>query len=317
MIYRYLLVPYYEYRLLDRTKKHVWPRVNDTLFPAILRTNKQIYDEASELMYSELVPVLHPGGIVCLRPRPNRPHFQRSPDYLCWPSKRVWRHNPLHGIGIGTRGGRIYNTPEMDGKMEPHVFSKFKNIRVSMELVFFQEDFEECPELFILPDLTIMPESCFDLGNFLRRTNIFRDLADILSNTPRLRTLYILLYIVAQANWDDSLGYDHTDSSDLCVPPDKRWFAVDTKAAEIFIESGIMDPLRKLTNVDLAIIDAYSAWGDLMLPQKVAKLRKRLEDDIEKGHFDPSDSSYDILKRALFVTEKGYMGLGLLTWKEA
>jgi hypothetical protein len=54
-----------------------------------------------------------------------------------------------------------------------------------------------------------------------------------------------------------------------------------------------------------------------MLPQKVAKLRKRLEDDIEKGHFDPSDLSYDMLKRAFFVTEKGYMGLGLLTWKEA
>jgi hypothetical protein len=139
------------------------------------------------------------------------------------------------------------------------VFSKFKNIRVSMELVFFQEDFEECPELFILPDLTIMPESCFDFEKFLRRTNIFRDPADILSNTPRLQTLHILLYIVAQANWDDSLEYDYTNSSDLCVPLDKCWFAVDTKAAEIFIESGIMDPLRKLTNVDLAIIDAYSA----------------------------------------------------------
>ncbi len=59
-----------------------------------------------------------------------------------------------------------------------------------------------------------------------------------------------------------------------------------------------------MTNVDLAIIDAYSAWGDLMLPQKLAKLRKRLKDDIEKERLDTSDSSHDMLSGAT-STEHG------------
>ena len=59
---------------------------------SILRTNHQIHSEAADLFYSELTILLEPSN-VNLREDPFRPfEYGRS--------ERVWRHDPLLGIGI-------------------------------------------------------------------------------------------------------------------------------------------------------------------------------------------------------------------------
>jgi hypothetical protein len=151
MIYRCLLEPE-DSRTL--TPKQVYPGIElestRTPLPTeILRSNRQIYSEASSLMYSELIVVLTPGDIVCLRP---------NLDDISAPNRGVWRHNPLAGIGVlGPHNRRIYNTPEMDGKMEPHVFSRFKHISLELEFNCNPEDLAGCPQLSIDPDL----KDCF------------------------------------------------------------------------------------------------------------------------------------------------------------
>ncbi|KAL2045121.1 hypothetical protein ABVK25_012212 [Lepraria finkii] len=50
-------------------------------------------------------------------------------------AKKVWSHNPLHGIGHrDEHGKRIYNTPEMDGLEELHVFAR------SLHILFIAEE---------------------------------------------------------------------------------------------------------------------------------------------------------------------------------
>ncbi|PMD51039.1 uncharacterized protein K444DRAFT_223792 [Hyaloscypha bicolor E] len=272
MIYRCLFEPE-DSRTL--TPKQVYPGIElestRTPLPTeILRSNRQIYSEASSLMYSELIVVLTPGDIVCLR---------SNLEDTSAPNRGVWRHNPLAGTGVlGPHNGRIYNTPEMDGKMEPHVFSRFKHISLELEFNCNPEDLAGCPQLSIDPDLKIASEDCVKFQDFLRQTNIFRDLAEIICNSPRVTCLEILLEVSVDPADDINLTYPYTADDNL---PDVYFMTVHTRAVEIFIESGIMDPLRSLSNVDLTCIWVVQPWtgNDQKLQPKYDAMLRELEED--------------------------------------
>ena len=54
--------------------------------------------------------------------------------------KKVWRHNPLHGIGHRDEHGQLtYNTPEMDGLMDSHVFARFQQVLFIADFRFTAE----------------------------------------------------------------------------------------------------------------------------------------------------------------------------------
>jgi hypothetical protein len=223
-------------------------------------------------MYSELIVVLTPGDIVCLR---------SNLEDISAPNRGVWRHNPLAGTGVlGPHNGRIYNTPEMDGKMEPHVFSRFKHISLELEFNCNPEDLAGCPQLSIDPDLKIASEDCVKFQDFLRRTNIFRDLAEIICNSPRVTYLEILLEVSVDPADDINLTYPYTADDNL---PDVYFMTVHTRAVEIFIESGIMDPLRSLSNVDLTCIWVVQPWtgNDQKLQPKYDAMLRELEEGID------------------------------------
>ena len=56
-------------------------------------------------------------------------------------AKKVWRHNPLHGIGHRDEHGKqIYNTPEMDGLMELYVFARFQYVLFIADFKFTAEE---------------------------------------------------------------------------------------------------------------------------------------------------------------------------------
>ena len=57
--------------------------------------------------------------------------FPRTPsDVRLQPPKNyTWRYNPLDGLRHTDGNGRqAYSTPELEGRMEPHVFVRFQNI---------------------------------------------------------------------------------------------------------------------------------------------------------------------------------------------
>jgi hypothetical protein len=244
---------------------------------AILRANRQIYSEASHILYSEVKIILYPGDLVCLR---------ANAEDIAQPSQNIWRHNPLNGIGkSGPHNEGIYTTPEMDGLMDPHVFARFK--RVNLELRF-EFDPDECPRfrpLGIDSEMKIERKECIRFQNFLRRTNVLRDFKQVISNSPVVDHLGIRLSIFACPAYNEDL---EDDAGSL---PEVYFRETDTRAAEMFIESGVMDPLRSLTNIDLVTVQAVGSWDSepQTLKPKYEQLLRELEDDIE-GDWDWSDS---------------------------
>lgn len=123
-IYRHLLLPFPYAHLVSYLKISSTDR-----FLPILRVSRQIYVEASSVLYKELGIVVRPGDVLSLLDDP-------SGDIVdC--NKKVWRHNPLYGTGVNDGSGkRIYAKPEMDGLVEPHVFARFRHVVFSMSLAF-------------------------------------------------------------------------------------------------------------------------------------------------------------------------------------
>ena len=154
--------------------------LNVQRFPAILRTNRQIYSEASSLLYAELSLVLQPGDVLCMN----------TGKDIVKASERIWRHNPLYGIGSTNSSGQtVYAKPELDGVMEPHVLARFKKIIFEIELSWELEALQNLrdqtvPSLFVNEDLTVNPDDEAKLLAFYRRSSFIHQLVKIF---PTLR----------------------------------------------------------------------------------------------------------------------------------
>jgi len=268
MIYRCLLLQTRGW-FLDRAQTEGLVAMQYPIHTEILRVNRQIHVEASSVLYSELVILICPGEIACLR--------GDSKD-LAKPTKNIWRHDPLYGIGSpGPHGGRVYSTPELDGKLEPHVFSRFTHLSLELYLEFCPGEFPRYQPMSIDSGLNINPKHRTKFIKFLRRTNIIRDFVTIISNSPRIHHLYITLQIRAMPDKNEEL---HNAEGEL---PDFYFMAVDTRAVEYFLESHVMDHLIELANVDLAFLDVVRPWdGERQkLQPKYQKMLQELEIDIE------------------------------------
>lgn len=105
---------------------------------AILRTNRQIYNEASTLLHSNLIIEIESGDAFTDEPG----------NAIVEPSKKVWRHAPLpRPSSTNVNGEPVYEGPFLDGSLEPHTFARFERIRYLGE---FDLDFENAaPRLYV------------------------------------------------------------------------------------------------------------------------------------------------------------------------
>ena len=116
-----------------RIWKHDMEDQNVRRFPAILRTNRQIYDEASSLLYSELNVILQPGNALC---------FEIGRD-IVKASERLWRHNPLNGTCTTSSSPlTVCGTTTSDGVMARHVLARFKRFTFDLDFNWGVEGFE-------------------------------------------------------------------------------------------------------------------------------------------------------------------------------
>ena len=236
-------------------------------FPAILRTNRQIYNEASSLLYSGLEVYLQASDVLCMNP---------SKD-IVKASERVWRHNPLHGLGTTDKSGQtIYAKPALDGYMEPHVLARFTKIVFDLEFSWEAETLEAevkqqteedqtalvAPSLFVNDDLTINPQDEAKLLAFYRRSTIIHQLVKILSNSSNIVRLMISIDIQVLARYDMDLDADSDSDSeedDESIETTKKMAVANERAMYLFLDSGLLAPLEKLSNVQSLDFDFSSA----------------------------------------------------------
>ena len=201
---------------------------------------------------------LQPGDVLCLKARKD----------IVKASEKVWRHNPLDGIGTTNGTGQtVYSKPRMDGVMEPHVLARFK--RFTFELCVNWEgdtiDAEGCnaekdanrgkyikqhgvaPSLFVHENMTVDPQDEANLLAFYRHSTLIHQLVKILSNSPDIVSLDMSFDFEVLVR--DGLGED----SDLDDDEDEAQFKMDDlangRAMEIFMDGGFFEPLEKLSNV--------------------------------------------------------------------
>jgi hypothetical protein len=224
------------------------------MYPEILRVNKQIYDEASSLLYTEGTVVIDAYDMFCLnkeRP-PERVRFGAIDDHV------AWRHNPLEDPGTVAEDGTVtYSTPDFGGLMEPHVFARFQK-------VLFDATFDELHmrDLEFWLDLDTGKLADSDVSDFqrrLRRSPIIIDLVKVLSLSPFIKklTINLLLEVRSASRLDeedtDSEDDESAEREEGKLSLEERIEAADLlanqRATEALMDAKIWWPLKQLCNV--------------------------------------------------------------------
>jgi hypothetical protein len=180
----------------------------------------------------------------------------------------------------------MYTSPLMNGRMDPHVFARFGTVSLDVDFDF---------TLWISPrgvrtiridkNHIVNVDDCEHFDRVLRQTSLFQDLKVILSNSPAIKHLLVIVKIAVRADWagvydpqlrSDPLAYQHQWGSAVKV--------VDRKALEIFLDSGIIEPLRSLCNVENFRMSILLGWKpeEGELERKSRELAEGLRRDIER-----------------------------------
>lgn len=284
---------------------------------AILRTNRQIYNEASVLLHSDLTLDVNPGDAVTDVPG----------NAVVKQTKKIWRHSPHMGLGMTDSNGQtVYKSCPLDGSVEPHVFARFE--RISYNAQFFFEGDDAAPCLFINDDLSVRADDAAKYVSYLTtakgitrwfedpmsgrpfyngRRETLKDVADItissvtvtqpstaeiiqkfvdlVSKSPLIRHLEVNLDLEVRCeNWIESLKWG--PDTEQTAKNDEKRDAANERAAELFIESGVLDSLRKLSNVKCFSLKVATVWiGETVMlqQQKHLNIIRDLKDVIEKN----------------------------------
>ena len=294
------------------TKRHV----------AILRTNRQIYDEASALLRKDLRIKIKPGDALLNDPA----------SAIVKESGKVWRYDPFKGLGFtDTHGRTVYKSSALNGAVEPHVFAQFRKIHYKADFDFQLDS--AAPGLYVDDDLDVnvedaakfasylttaksttrwvedpLPGHCLDSG----RRETLEDVADItissvtitepstaeivkkfvnlLSNSPFIHHLEFVIHVevTCEADTDSDSSSDSDDETDS--EKDKKdvlkWRVAYEKGTELFLESGVLDSLKDLTNV-MCFSPKVATIGrgetPMKLQQKHVKILRDLKEVIENN----------------------------------
>ena len=311
-----------DHRMRD-SKTSVSPKESHTKrHMAILRTNRQIYDEASALLRKDLSIKIKPGDAL----------LNHSTNAVVKESGNIWRYDPFKGPGSTDRHGRtVYNSSALDGAVDPHVFARFRKIHYKAYFDFQLDS--AAPSFYVDDNLNVnvedaakfasylttaksttrwvedpLPGHCFDSG----RRETLEDVADItissvtitetsiaeivkkfvnlLSNSPFIHHLEFLIDIkvTCEEDTDSDSSSDSDDETDS--EKDKKavlkWRVAYEKGTEVFLESGVLNSLKDLTNVmcfSPKIAPIGRGETPMKLQQKHDTILRDLKDVIEKN----------------------------------
>ena len=305
------------------SKTSVFPKESHTKrHMAILRTNRQIYDEASALLRKDLRIKIKPGDALLNHPT----------SAVVKESGNVWRYDPFKSLGFtDTHGRTVYKSSPLDGAVEPHVFAQFRKIHYKADFDFQLDS--AAPSLYIDDDLVVnvedaakfasylttaksttrwvedpLPDHCFDSGR--RETledvagitissvtvtepstaEIVKNFVNLLSNSPFVHHLEfaIDIKVTCEADTDSDSSSDSNDETDSEKDEEDvlKWRVAYEKGTELFLESGVLNSLKDLTNV-MCFSPKITTIGrgetPMKLQQKYVKILRDLKDVIEKN----------------------------------
>ena len=286
---------------VSRVKRHL----------SILRTNRQIYDEASALLHSDLTIGVSPGYALALTPNPGNAVVSQSTK-LWQPLEIIRRSVPITQRQTFT----VYEPSLPDDFMKPHVFAQFEKLHYSGHFDFFYD--ASAPTIYINDDLSTRAEDetkfvsylttassptqlfegsspCLQDDICIRRVfkqtlkdaadvpissisvthpttaDVFRKLGDLLSTSSFIRELEFGLEVsVNMKTWLDEIYPEEDGYWEQQGILDQRARAANERATELFLESGVLDPLRKLSNVKSFSLKIYTEGprGLIMRPKK-------------------------------------------------
>ena len=174
----------------------------------------------------------------------------------------------------------------MNGRMDPHVFARFENLSLDVDFDFtLWINTRGVRSIRIDMNHIVNVDDCEHFGRVLRQTSLFRDLKVILSHSPTIKHLLVVVKVAVRADWtgvydpqlrSDPLAYQQQWGSAVKV--------VGRKALEIFLDSGIIEPLRSLCNVENFHLSILLGWRPEQgeLEQKSRELAEGLRRDIER-----------------------------------
>ena len=231
-------------------------------FPAFLCTNHQIYDEASRLYFSNLEIHLAPAYVLSMA---------------------------LNSTEIAVApGSNLKPILNLDGVMNFDALVLFKKITFdidfhcrhtwllgAVEAELWKNDFSlvnnTMPRLFVDKNLTVDPDDAAKLLAFYKRSKIIHHFVNIISNSFGLTRLVITLHTSVFAEYDidsNSDGDPDPESYDIDSDPDMdpdlnddadevestlkydlMTGVANERATELLLDSGLLAPLEKLSNV--------------------------------------------------------------------
>ena len=201
-------------------------------------------------------------------------------------SERVWRHDPLLGIGDEDKNGQhFYDSPKLNGFMEPHVFTRLRNISFHAMFVIPKTTFP-----FIHEDLSIDKDDEDKLTKHRGRTDIIRSLVKMISFSSTITLLNV--HLGFQVNpffpgvYPSDFPYLSKDEfGKLQFAHDSRYIiAACRRATELFVDSGALDPLYGLDNVKYFSLDFMKGEGEEELPQKLLDMAQDMKLSIERRY---------------------------------
>ncbi|KAI9641393.1 hypothetical protein NHQ30_010195 [Ciborinia camelliae] len=241
-----------------KTAPYFYHDENSRPWTQILRVNKAIHGEASDLLFSEGIIIVHAIDLLFLTPKGLKYGIEHG--------QNPWRHNPLTAVAKRLPCGTIkYDNEDLGGTMDPHTFAKFKNVHFACELQ---------PKHTIgihMDPWEIDTEDANKLRKYLVTLTLVKDFVKLLSKSKVINKLCInlLVEVVASSNLDTGvdlmLGDDHISIPDESLSAhfssyeNKRAFGDYTMrnavacmiATDIFMDTNTLNPLKHLRNVRL------------------------------------------------------------------
>lgn len=158
-----------------------------------------------------------------------------------------------------------------------------------VERIYFHADynfllFKDSPSLYIDEDNETCSKDEAELISFMKRTRTVENFVSWLATVPRLYVFRFALGVQVKAQMDIASVEDGGDNLDFF-----KTDLVNGRATELFIECGILDPLRKLSNVQHFDLEVQTeAAGTLLddpdpmvLKPKYARMAQDLKERIE------------------------------------
>ena len=243
---------------------------------AILRTCRQVCAEASPVFYSMVEVVITPEEVVDLHDKEE--FIQRKPKM-----KGIHADCMCHFQDTHYKEG-IFETLGLASLLDFATFTRIERIR-------FDADYNFClindsPSLHVDEDFHTSPNNEAELIAFMKRTRTVENFVSLLATLPRLRQLGLILVIGVELDFQ----FDDDEDAEVTLDFDKASVA-NQRATELFMECGMLDPLRRLSNVQNFDLEVETEGREvdetddkinyMVLKPKHAKMAQDLKEAIE------------------------------------